>query len=57
VCIDSFYYFGSDDLYLNYLAQFAKPGGAIGIAGAGLVREIEAEIPQHLVRWRWSGLR
>ena len=39
VCIDSFPYFGTDDLYLNYLAQFVKPGGPIGDrrgrAGAG----------------------
>src|ERR1700676_5394084 len=41
VCIDSFYYYGTDDLYLNYLAQFVKPGALIGIAGAGLAREIE----------------
>jgi cyclopropane fatty-acyl-phospholipid synthase-like methyltransferase len=38
VCIDSFPYFGTDDLYLNYLAQFVKPGGPVGIAGAGLVQ-------------------
>jgi cyclopropane fatty-acyl-phospholipid synthase-like methyltransferase len=38
VGIDSFYYYGTDDLYLNYLAQFVKPGGQIGIVGAGLVR-------------------
>src|SRR5262249_51225073 len=25
VCVDSFYYFGTDDLYLNYLANFVKP--------------------------------
>jgi SAM-dependent methyltransferase len=37
VCIDSFVYYGTDDLYLNYLARFVKPGGPIGIAGAGLV--------------------
>jgi cyclopropane fatty-acyl-phospholipid synthase-like methyltransferase len=53
VCIDSFYYFGSDDLYLNYLAQFVKPGGPIGVAGAGLVREIEGELPEHLRAW-WT---
>jgi ubiquinone/menaquinone biosynthesis C-methylase UbiE len=34
VCIDSFPYFGTDDLYLNYLARFVKPGGLVGIAGA-----------------------
>src|SRR5881628_3084539 len=41
VSIDSFYYYGTDGLYLNYLAHFVKQGGPIGIAGAGLVREIE----------------
>jgi SAM-dependent methyltransferase len=46
--IDSFYYFGTDDLYLNYLAHFVKPGGVIGIAGVGLVREVEESVPDHL---------
>jgi cyclopropane fatty-acyl-phospholipid synthase-like methyltransferase len=35
--LDSYSYYGSDGLYLNYLAHFLKPGGQIGIAGAGLV--------------------
>src|SRR5215467_8018941 len=47
VCLDSFYYFGTDDLYLNYLAQFVKKGGAIGIAGAGLAKEMDS-VPDHL---------
>src|SRR3954451_5743373 len=41
LCIDSYPYFGTDDLYLNYLAHFVKPGGWLGIAGAGLVKEVE----------------
>lgn len=48
VCIDAFPYFGTDDLYLNYLAHFVKPGGPIAIAGAGLSKEIEDGIPEHL---------
>src|SRR5215470_4139136 len=48
VSIDAFYYFGTDDLYLNYLAHFVKPGGPIGIAGVGLVREFENAVPDHL---------
>ncbi|HKV41262.1 MAG TPA: methyltransferase domain-containing protein [Blastocatellia bacterium] len=48
VCIDSFYYFGTDDLYLNYLAQFVKPGGPVAIAGAGLVQELDGSVPTHL---------
>jgi SAM-dependent methyltransferase len=53
VCVDSFYYYGTDDLYLNYLAQFVKPGGPVGIAGLGLVREIEGSLPEHLRGW-WT---
>jgi cyclopropane fatty-acyl-phospholipid synthase-like methyltransferase len=48
ICIDALNYFGTDDLYLNYLAQFVKPGGQIAMAGAGLVHEPGAEIPEHL---------
>jgi ubiquinone/menaquinone biosynthesis C-methylase UbiE len=53
VCIDAFPYFGTDDLYLNYLAHFVKPGGPIGIAGAGLVQEVEGPVPDHLQAW-WT---
>ena len=51
VCIDAYFYYGTDDLYLNYLARFVKPGGQIGIAGAGLVQEIEGSLPSHLQDW------
>ena len=51
--IDSFPYYGTDDLYLNYLARFVKPGGVIAIAGAGLTREIEDRLPNHLRDW-WT---
>lgn len=53
VSIDSFMYYGTDDLYLNYLARFVKPGGQVGIAGTGLTQEINGPIPEHLRRW-WS---
>jgi SAM-dependent methyltransferase len=53
VCIDSYIYFGTDDLYLNYLARFVKPGGRVGIAGAGLMQEIEGPVPEHLRQW-WT---
>jgi SAM-dependent methyltransferase len=48
LAVDCYPYFGSDDLYLNYLAQFVKPGGQIGIAGAGLVKEMPSPVPDHL---------
>lgn len=53
VSIDAFPYFGTDDLYLNYLARFVKPGGQIGIASAGLVKEFGKTIPDHLRSW-WT---
>ena len=53
VSIDSFPYYGTDDLYLGYLARFVKPGGVIGIAGAGLMHEIDGAAPEHLAAW-WT---
>ncbi|WP_018620796.1 SAM-dependent methyltransferase [Spirosoma luteum] len=53
VSIDSFFYYGTDDLYLNELIRFIKPGGQIGIAGAGLMKEIVARVPEHLNDW-WT---
>ena len=51
--IDSFAYYGTDDLYLNYLLRFLKPGGSLGIAGAGLTQEVAGSPPEHLARW-WT---
>jgi len=53
VSIDSFVYYGTDDLYLNYVARFVKSNGVIGIAGAGLRQEIEGALPTHL-RESWT---
>ena len=53
ISIDSFFYYGTDDLYLNSLARFLKPGGQIGIAGAGLMQEIQSTVPEHLQQW-WT---
>lgn len=51
--VDSFMYFGTDDLYLNYLARFIKPGGTLGIAMAGFVNEIDSVVPDHMAEW-WA---
>ncbi len=53
IAIDSFFYYGTDDLFLNSLARFVAPGGVVGIAGAGLVHEIDGELPDHLRSW-WT---
>jgi cyclopropane fatty-acyl-phospholipid synthase-like methyltransferase len=51
VSIDSFLHYGAEDHYLNYLARLVKPGGQIGIAQAGLTREMGDAIPAHLQEW------
>lgn len=53
ISIDSFFYYGTDDLYLNTLARFLKPGGQLGIAGAGLIQEFQQAVPAHLQQW-WT---
>ena len=40
-------------MYLSYLARLVKPGGPIGIAQAGMMREVDGEIPAHLREW-WA---
>ncbi|MCA9033214.1 MAG: class I SAM-dependent methyltransferase [Planctomycetaceae bacterium] len=53
ISIDSFMYYGTDELYLSDLARFVKPGGLIAIAQAGFVNEVEHPIPDHLSDW-WA---
>lgn len=56
VSIDSYPYYGTDGFYLSYLARFVKPGGAMGIAGSGMMQEIETDVPDHLTEWWEPGL-
>jgi len=53
ICIDAFPYCGgTDDLSLANLARFVKPGGQLGIAGAGVMQDIESgAVPEHLRAW------
>jgi cyclopropane fatty-acyl-phospholipid synthase-like methyltransferase len=48
VSVEAYHYFGTDDLYLDYFANFVRPGGQIGIVVPGLVQEFDAEPPDHL---------
>jgi SAM-dependent methyltransferase len=53
VMFDSFYYFGTDFLYLNYLASFLKLGGQLGAASAGLMHDLDGVVPYELRAW-WT---
>lgn len=48
VSFDAYHYFGTDDLYLSYIAGFLKPGGSIGIVVPGVAAEFD-EVPPHLL--------
>lgn len=59
LCTDAYIYFGTDDLYLDYLCKFIKPGGWIGITVPGFMRELEGGLPEHILPfwaqecWSW----
>ena len=56
VSLDSYHYYGTDDLYLNYFAKFVKPGGRIGIVVPALMREFpDGTPPAYFTRKQKSG--
>jgi len=55
VSLDSYHYYGTDDLYLKYFLSFLKPGGRIGIVIPGLIREFENDVPEYFTRKQPSG--
>jgi SAM-dependent methyltransferase len=48
VSVDAYQYFGTDVLYLSYLARFVRPGGQLGVVVPGLVRELPDGPPPEL---------
>ncbi len=55
ISIDSYQYYGTDQLYLGYFHKFLKPSGEIGIVVPGLFQEFHGSIPEHLTRRQKSG--
>ena len=59
ICIHAYICFGTDDLYLETLCHFVKPGGWIGISVPGFMREPEGQLPDHALPfwaqecWTW----
>jgi SAM-dependent methyltransferase len=54
VSMDSYTYYGTDDLYLSYFLKFLRPGGQIGIVVPGLTRDFKTP-PPHLLKPRSNG--
>lgn len=63
ISIDAYIYFGTDDLYLNYLQKYLTPKGKIGIVVPGLMNEFDGNVPEHLMDfwgqdcWSWHTIK
>jgi len=48
-CLNSYFYFGTDDLYLPYLTRFIRPEGRIGIASPCYSHELTKDTPKEFL--------
>lgn len=55
ISVDSYQYFGTDELYISYIGRFIKPGGFMGAAVPGLMRDIAGDVPAHLIEPQSNG--
>ena len=46
ISIDSYHYYGTNDIYLHDFSKYLKTGGQIGIVSPGLTHEIGNNIPE-----------
>ena len=67
VSLDSYHYYGTEDLYLQHFVKFLRPGGQIGIIVPGYLSDFGQDVPEHLRKefhgdwhsfhtpdwWRW----
>jgi len=56
ISIDSYEYYGTDALYLDYISKFLKPDGQIGIVVPALTKEFDdSGAPDYMMpHWDWS---
>ncbi len=55
VSVDSYAYYGTDDLYLSYFTRFVKPGGQIGVLMPGVTQDFDDGVPEHLTTPQANG--
>jgi len=55
VSLDAYQYFGTDELYLDYLGRFVRPGGSLGVVAVGLARPLPRPLPEHLITPQKNG--
>jgi len=56
IAVDSYGYFGTDDLYLSYITSFLKPEGIMAAALPGLMQDFDNfKVPEHLIEKQKNG--
>jgi hypothetical protein len=55
VSVDAYQYFGTDELYIDYLSRYVRPGGPLGVVVVGLMQEMGATPPAHLIEAQSNG--
>jgi cyclopropane fatty-acyl-phospholipid synthase-like methyltransferase len=55
ISVDAYHYFGTDQLYLSYLANFVREGGTLGVVVPGLTQPLGDGVPEHLTRPQGNG--
>jgi cyclopropane fatty-acyl-phospholipid synthase-like methyltransferase len=55
VCVDAYQYFGTDELYIDYLSKFVRLGGMLGVVAVGLMKEFDGKPPAHLTEPQANG--
>jgi cyclopropane fatty-acyl-phospholipid synthase-like methyltransferase len=48
ISADSYHYYGTDEMYLQYFIQFLKPGGQFGMIAPGVKNEFNGIVPEKL---------
>ena len=62
ICVDSYFYYGKEDGVFEYLLQFLRPGGKIGIVIPGFMKDVTNGVPGYLKEflgdelWTWETL-
>jgi ubiquinone/menaquinone biosynthesis C-methylase UbiE len=55
VSVDAYQYFGTDELYIDYLSRFVRPNGSLGVVVVGLMQEMGSQPPAHLAEPQSNG--
>lgn len=55
ISIDSYQYYGTDELYLDYLGRFVRPGGLLGVVAVGCKWPVSEGVPDYLTRPQKNG--